>query len=85
MSRARFIQRTTAEANRAFDSDVAEGMAIEADRAEFVADWLADALAEAERDAAEYREQFGYPEDTPCIQSADFWGTGEGRFHGVIG
>lgn len=25
------------------------------------------------------------PGDTPCIQSANFWGTGEGQFHGVIG
>lgn len=38
----------------------------------------------AQRDAAEERELFGGPEDTPCIQSADLWGMGEGRHHGVI-
>ena len=38
-----------------------------------------------DREAAEEREAFGYPEDTPSLQSCDMWGTGEGRYHGVIG
>lgn len=44
-----------------------------------------DQLAEWEIDAAQDRELRGAPEETPCIQSADLWGTGEGRYHGVIG
>ncbi|MFN9470903.1 hypothetical protein [Acidovorax sp.] len=43
-----------------------------------------DEVAEAERDAAQEREMFGGPEDTPSIQSADLYGTGEGRYHGLI-
>jgi hypothetical protein len=35
-------------------------------------------------DEAHEREQQGI-EDTPCVQSADLHGTGEGRYHGVIG
>lgn len=38
----------------------------------------------AQRDVAEERELFGGSEDTPCIQTAGLWGTGEGRYHGVI-
>ena len=37
-----------------------------------------------QRDAAEERELFGGPEDTPCIQSADLFCTGEGRYHVLI-
>lgn len=43
-----------------------------------------EAVEGAQRDAAEELQLFGGPEDTPCIQSADLWGTGEGRYHGVI-
>lgn len=43
-----------------------------------------DEVEGAQRDAAEERELFGGPEDTPCLQSADLYGTGEGRFHGLI-
>lgn len=42
-----------------------------------------DEASEAEYDAACERAELGIPEDTPCIQSADLWGTGEGRYHGV--
>lgn len=41
-------------------------------------------VEEAEREVAEEREAFGYPDDTPRIQSADIWGTGEGQYHGLI-
>ena len=41
-----------------------------------------------QREAAEDREIFGEPEDTPCIESGrdncDDWGTGEGQYHGRI-
>jgi hypothetical protein len=30
------------------------------------------------------REPLDYPENTPTIQSADLFGTGEGQYHGVI-
>ena len=36
-----------------------------------VEDWYADATEE-------------FREDSPCLQSCDMWGTGEGRYHGVI-
>lgn len=39
---------------------------------QIVDDWYADATEE-------------FREDSPCLQSCDMWGTGEGRFHGVIG
>ena len=45
---------------------------------EQVQDILSDWSADAAEDAA-------MREDTPCIQSADLWGTGEGQFHGIIG
>ena len=56
-----------------------------AERAAMVEDWIADELFEEAADLAESRELCGYPQDTPCLQSCDMWGTGEGRFHGVIG
>lgn len=85
MSRTKFIARCTVEANAAFDADLREGLYTDADRGSFVTDWVSDALSEAEQEAAEERELFGAPEDTPCLQSADLWGTGEGRYHGIIG
>lgn len=85
MSRANFIARRMAEATAAFDADLKAGVCSEADREATVADWVADALAEAEQQAAEDRELYGIPEDTPSVQNADLWGTGEGRYHGVIG
>ena len=36
-------------------------------------------------DAAEHREIYGTAEDSPSIEHCDRWGTGEGRYHGVIG
>lgn len=48
-------------------------------------EWAADILDDWECDAAHDREVFGEPEDTPALQSADLWGTGEGRYHGIIG
>lgn len=35
-------------------------------------------ICEARREAAER----GEPEDTPCVEHCDDWGTGEGRYHG---
>ena len=58
-----------------------------ADEAEFQAavdEETNNQVDEWEIEAAQDREMFGYPEDTPCIQSADMWGTGEGQYHGVI-
>ena len=49
-----------------------------------IAEMAADILAEWQQEAAEDREMFGGPEDTPSIQSADLWGTGEGQYHGII-
>ena len=40
-----------------------------------LADWAADASEDAELRNAE---------DSPCVQSADLWGTGEGAYHGII-
>jgi hypothetical protein len=37
-------------------------------------------MMEWEREAAEYDT----PEDSPSLESCDRWGTGEGRYHGVI-
>lgn len=54
------------------------------EQAGIVEDWIADELAEQYAEQAYERETFGEPEDTPCVQSCDFWGTGEGRYHGVI-
>jgi hypothetical protein len=42
-----------------------------------------DIIMDWRRDDAEEREHRGV-EDSPCLQSCDFWGTGEGRYHGVI-
>lgn len=39
-------------------------------------DWRAD--------VAHDREVFGEPEDTPCVENCDDWGTGEGAYHGRI-
>lgn len=50
-----------------------------------VAETASDLLAEWECDAAQDRMLNGIPEDTPCIQSANLYGTGEGQFHGIIG
>lgn len=47
-------------------------------------DEAADMLAGWEAERADHVMLFGAPEDTPCLQSADLWGTGEGRYHGVI-
>ncbi|WP_176331495.1 hypothetical protein [Burkholderia vietnamiensis] len=44
-----------------------------------------DVLLDWQQEAAVDREMLGEPEDTPSIQSADIWGTGEGRYHGLIG
>lgn len=52
-----------------------------------VDDAVADEVQDAEYDAACDREASGIyePEDSPCLQSADIWGTGEGAHHGFIG
>lgn len=41
-------------------------------------------VAQAEQDAAQEAEMYGDREDSPSIQSADLYGTGEGRYHGLI-
>lgn len=43
-----------------------------------------DVLAEWRADAALHREIYGEPEETSSIESCDLYGTGEGRYHGVI-
>ena len=78
-ARRRAAQRARIEAEiraHALDDDT------EADIQAMVEDELADEDYEAARDLAEHREMFGYPEDTPCLQSCDDCGTGEGQFHG---
>lgn len=41
-------------------------------------------LQEWKEQAARDREMFGTPEDTPTVANCDMWGTGEGRYHGVM-
>lgn len=41
---------------------------------EILDEWMVDVM----RDRADQP----IPEDSPCIQSCDDWGTGEGRYHG---
>ena len=41
-------------------------------------------VTDAQADAAAEREMYGGPEDTATVQSADIWGTGEGRYHGLM-
>ncbi|MEO5672491.1 MAG: hypothetical protein ABIR26_17525 [Ramlibacter sp.] len=87
MSRARLAARLAAEATTRFDEDVREGLEKESGRAAFIEAWVHDGMQDAEYEAACDREAFGAvsPEDTPCLQSCDFWGTGEGAHHGIIG
>ncbi len=47
-----------------------------------ISEGMADVLREWAADAALDRELYGEPDDTPCLQSCDDWGTGEGRYHG---
>lgn len=84
MSNTRFVIRETQKANAAFTESLRTGLFEESERDAYVRTWVEEALFEAEQQAAEDREMFGGPEDTPCIQSADLWGTGEGQFHGVV-
>lgn len=84
MSHTKFVIRETQKANAAFNEAMRTGLYDEAERNSYVETWVEEALLAAEQEVAEYREMFGGPEDTPCIQSADTWGTGEGQFHGVI-
>lgn len=39
---------------------------------------------EDSEDYEKYMDDRDCPEDTPSIQSADLWGTGEGKYHGII-
>lgn len=39
---------------------------------------------EDESEVIDYGDDKEVPEDTPSIESADLWGTGEGRHHGII-
>lgn len=87
MNRARIAARLAAEAAAQFNSDVAEGLRDKSEFGQYVADWVHDGMVDAEFEAACDREASGnyVPEDTPCLQSADLWGTGEGAHHGIIG
>lgn len=51
-------------------------------RAEHVEETIEEELLMEAKDRAEYLETI---EDSPRVQSADLWGTGEGQFHGIIG
>ena len=51
-------------------------------RAAIIEEMIDEELRQEAADRAEYLENI---EDSPCIESADLWGTGEGRFHGIIG
>lgn len=84
MSRTKFVIRETQKANAEFDKSLAAGMYEENERKEYVETWVEEAVADAEYDAAYERETFGYPEDSPCVQTADIFCTGEGQYHGVI-
>ncbi|ALS62293.1 hypothetical protein [Pandoraea norimbergensis] len=57
----------------------------EADIQEMIEDAIEEELRAEAHDREEDLAMFGSPEDTPCIQSADIWGTGEGQYHGFIG
>ncbi len=46
-----------------------------------LADEAIEILNEWRADAAHERESI---EDTPRLESCDRWGTGEGRYHGVV-
>jgi hypothetical protein len=83
-NRSRLAAKFAAEAAAQFNRDVADGLADKGEFGSYVADYVHDAMVDAEFDAACEREAFGIPEDSPCIQSADVWGTGEGQYHGVI-
>jgi hypothetical protein len=85
VNRARIAARLAAEAAASFDQDLAAGVSEPHERESYIEAWVSDGLADAEYEAAEEREAFGLPEDTPSLQSADLWGTGEGRYHGIIG
>jgi hypothetical protein len=48
---------------------------------EEIAEVASDLFHDWMEDAARERESI---EDTPCLESCDQWGAGEGRYHGVI-
>lgn len=78
-ARRRLAQRARIEADvraNALDDDT------EADILAAIEDAILDEEYEAACERAEDFELNGYPEDTPCIQSCDDWGTGEGQYHG---
>ena len=56
--------------------------ALPEERAEYVEEAIEEELLMEAQDRVERLEQI---EDTPCIQSANIWGTGEGQYHGIIG
>lgn len=68
--------RIVAQIERKFPNETPET------RAEYVEETIEEELQMEAEGRAEYVETI---EDSPCIQSADLWGTGEGRFHGIIG
>lgn len=83
MNRTHVMQRALRQAARNLDRIRLEGEPPAT--AEELAEEAQEVLARWEEEAAHECEQFGGPEDTPCLQSCDLWGTGEGRYHGVIG
>lgn len=56
----------------------------EADIQAMIEDAIEEELYAEACDREQDLAMFGSPEDTPCVQSADIWGTGEGRYHGLI-
>lgn len=85
MTTARFIASLTTKANKDFNDALADGVYVESEREARIEEWVSDSLRDCERESSEDRDFYGIPEDTPCMQNADLWGTGEGRYHGLIG
>lgn len=54
----------------------------EEDRAQYVEEAIEEELQMEAEDRAEHLESI---EDSPSLQSANLWGTGEGKYHGIIG
>lgn len=68
--------RIVARVNRDYPDHTPE------DRGMMVEELIEEELRLEAVDRADYLENI---EDTPCVESADIWGTGEGRYHGIIG
>lgn len=85
MNTVRLAQKIRPRIEREMRASAYEGEhANEAAFQEAVDAAVSDEVSEAEYAAACDRAEMGISEDSPCIQSADLWGTGEGRYHGVL-